>query len=52
MSALGAQLNDVKALPGNEARERQLLLGKLTNFEHEFDGAKEVLDQEAAGHDN
>ena len=52
ISALGAQLNDVKALPGNEARERQLLLGKLTNFEHEFDGAKEVLDEEAAGREN
>merc|ERR1719376_6170 len=28
-SALGAQLNDVKALCDNEARERQLLLGKF-----------------------
>merc|ERR1712179_768091 len=38
-SALGAQLNDVKALCDNEARERQLLLGKFRNLEHELDGA-------------
>merc|ERR1719449_479341 len=48
-SALGAQLNDVKALCDNEARERQLLLGKFRNLEHELDGAKEALDEEAAG---
>merc|ERR1711874_265004 len=51
-SALGAQLNDVKALCDNEARERQLLLGKYRNLEHELDGAKETLDEEAAGRDN
>merc|ERR1711970_219748 len=51
-SALGAQLNDVKALCDNEARERQLLLGKYRNLEHELDGAKEALDEEAAGRDN
>merc|ERR1712079_918891 len=51
-SALGAQLNDVKALCDNEARERQLLLGKFRNLEHEVDGAKEALDEEAASRDN
>merc|ERR1711988_1501078 len=51
-SALGAQLNDVKALCDNEARERQLLLGKYRNLEHELDVAKEALDEEAAGRDN
>jgi len=51
-SALGAQLNDVKALVDNEARERQLLLGKYRNLEHELDGAREALDEEAAGRDN
>merc|ERR1711936_1313979 len=45
-SALAAQLNDVKALCDNEARERQLLLGKYRNLEHELDGAKEALDEE------
>merc|ERR1719357_1541937 len=44
-SALGAQLNDVKALCDNEARERQLLLGKFRNLEHE-------LDEETAGREN
>merc|ERR1719295_456572 len=51
-SALGAQLNDVKALCDNEARERQLLLGKFRNLEHELDGAKEALDEETAGREN
>jgi len=51
-SALGAQLNDVKALCDNEARERQLLLGKYRNLEHELDGAKEALDEETAGREN
>merc|ERR1719479_410469 len=51
-SALAAQLNDVKALCDNEARERQLLLGKYRNLEHELDLAKEALDEEAAGRDN
>ena len=51
-SALGAQLNDIKALCDNEARVRQLLLGKVNNLEHEVDGAKEALDDEAEEHDN
>ena len=51
-SALGAQLNDIKALCDNEARVRQLLLGKVNNLEHEVDGAKEPLDDEAEEHDN
>merc|ERR1719464_2533351 len=50
--ALGAQLNDVKALCDNEARDRALLLGKFRNLEHEVDVAKEALDEEAAGRDN
>merc|ERR1711962_1108558 len=51
-SALAAQLNDVKALCDNEARERGLLLGKYRNLEHELDGAKEALDGETAGREN
>merc|ERR1711970_123998 len=51
-SALAAQLSDVKSLCDNEARERQLLLGKFRNLEHELDGAKEVLDEEVAARDN
>merc|ERR1712080_46654 len=51
-SALAAQLNDVKALCDNEARERGLLLGKCRNLEHELDGAREALDGETAGREN
>merc|ERR1711936_1129782 len=51
-AALAAQLNDIKALCDNEARERQLLLGKYRNLEHELDGAKEALDEEVAGREN
>merc|ERR1712063_56732 len=50
--ALGAQLNDVKALCDNEARDRTLLLGKYRNLEHEVDVAKEALDEEASGREN
>merc|ERR1712055_1110238 len=51
-SALSAQLNDVKALCDNEARERGILLDKYRNLEHEMDGAREALDEETAGREN
>merc|ERR1711970_1053335 len=51
-SALAAQLNDVKALCDNEARERGLLLGKYRNLEHELDGARCAPEEEAAGREN
>merc|ERR1712158_353183 len=51
-AALSAQLNDVKALCDNEARERGLLLGKYRNLEHELDGARCALEEEAAGREN
>merc|ERR1719474_1669539 len=51
-AALAAQLNDVKALCDNEARERGLLLGKYRNLEHEFDGARCALEEESAGREN
>merc|ERR1719206_1621816 len=51
-AALAAQLNDVKALCDNEARERGLLLGKYTNLEHELDGARCALEEESAGREN
>merc|ERR1711970_777965 len=51
-AALAAQLNDVKALCDNEARERGLLLGKYRNLEHELDGARCALEEEAAGREN
>merc|ERR1719300_2317013 len=40
------------SLCDNEARERQLLLGKYRNLEHELDVAKEALDEEAASREN
>merc|ERR1712165_162481 len=51
-SALAAQLNDIKSLCDNEARERALLLGKYRNLEHELDVAKEALDEEASSREN
>merc|ERR1711872_344109 len=51
-SALAAQLNDVKALCDNEPRERGLLLGRYRNLEHELDGARDALEEEAAGREN
>merc|ERR1719323_36447 len=51
-AALAAQLNDVKALCDNEARERGLLLGKHRNLEHELDGARCALEEESAGREN
>merc|ERR1719494_1141203 len=51
-AALAAQLNDVKALCDNEARERGLLLGKYRNLEHELDGARCALKEESAGREN
>ena len=44
-SALGSQLNDVNAHCDNEARDRQLLLGKYRYHEHEVDVAKKALDE-------
>merc|ERR1719323_1214994 len=51
-AALAAQLNDVKALCDNVARERGLLLGKYRNLEHELDGARCALEEESAGREN
>merc|ERR1711970_375719 len=50
--SLAAQLEEVKLLADNEARERGLLLGKYKNLEHELDGAKEAFDEESAGREN
>ena len=51
-TALAAQLSDIKAFCDNEARERQLLLGRFRNLEHELDGAREALDEESANREN
>merc|ERR1711881_199689 len=51
-SSLSAQLDDQKIIADNEAKERQSLLGKFRNAEHEVDGMKEHLDEEIAAKDN
>merc|ERR1711922_130579 len=51
-SSLGAQLEEVKSLADNEARERSLLLGRFRNLEHEVVGAREALDEESSSRDN
>merc|ERR1712083_170767 len=48
-SSLQAALEDAKHVADNEAKERQLILGKFKNVEHELDGMKEALDEELAG---
>merc|ERR1739844_537967 len=45
-SSLSAQLDEQKMVADNEAKERQSLLGKFRNAEHEVDGMKEHLDEE------
>merc|ERR1711981_348517 len=51
-SSLSAQLDEQKMVADNEAKERQSLLGKFRNAEHEVDGMKEHLDEEVAAKDN
>merc|ERR1711890_30905 len=51
-SSLAGQLNEVKAMADNEARERALLRGKFVNLEHELDGAREAFDEESSDRDN
>merc|ERR1712170_265670 len=50
--SLVSALDDAKHIADNEARERQLLLGKYKNIEHELDGMKEHLDEETASCDD
>merc|ERR1712142_1221630 len=45
--ALGAQLEDVKKLAYDESKERVTLLGKYRNLEHDLDGLREQLNEEA-----
>merc|ERR1711997_178056 len=50
--SLQAALDDAKHVADNEAKERQLILGKFKNVEHELDGMKEALDEELAGRED
>merc|ERR1740129_2272364 len=51
-SGLATQLDDIKRVADDEAKERQSLLGKFRNAEHEVDGMREHLDEEIAAKDN
>ena len=42
------QLDDAKRICDEEARERQSLLGRYRNLEHEYDGNLAVYDEEVA----
>merc|ERR1719225_1525331 len=43
---LSSQLEDIKRMCEDEAKERQSLLGKFRTLEHEYDGVKEHFDDE------
>jgi len=43
---LSAQLEEVRRVADDEAKERQALLGKFKNLEHELDGHREHLEEE------
>lgn len=49
---LAGQLDEAKRNCDDEARERQALLGKYRNVEHELDGMKSLLDEETGAKDD
>merc|ERR1719328_506657 len=51
-SQLTSQLDEAKRVADDESKERQSLLGKFKNLEHELDGIKEQLEEESSGKDN
>merc|ERR1719273_1842552 len=51
-SGLVGLLDEARAVADNEAKERQSLLGKFRNAEHEVGGMKEHLDEEVAAKEN
>ena len=40
------QLEDAKRLCDDETKERQSLLGRFRNLEHEYDGMNVILEEE------
>merc|ERR1719188_2875180 len=46
MQLVGA-LDEAKKVADSEAKERQTLLGRFKNLEHELDGSRSMLDEEA-----
>merc|ERR1712045_236255 len=49
---LGDQLSEARAVTDNEAKERQSLLGKFRNAEHEVAGMKDHYEEEVASKEN
>ena len=47
--SLTTQLEDTKRMADEENRERATLLGKFRNLEHDIDGLREQLEEEAEG---
>merc|ERR1711997_955203 len=50
MQLVGA-LDEAKKVADSEAKERQTLLGRFKNLEHELDGSKAMHDEEAGAKD-
>merc|ERR550519_1005374 len=51
-SSLMAALDEQKRVADDESKERQALLGKFRNAEHEVDGMKEHMEEEIGAKDN
>merc|ERR1719187_612296 len=45
--AMGSQLEDIKKVAYDDGKERVTLLGKYRNLEHDYDGLREMLNEEA-----
>merc|ERR1712018_392234 len=45
---LVSQLEEARRVADDESKERQALLGKFKNLEHELDGIKEQLEEESS----
>merc|ERR1712079_40662 len=50
--SLADQLSEARAVADNEAKERQSLLGKFRNAEHEVAGMKDHFDEEVSAKEN
>merc|ERR1712223_1138544 len=50
--SLADQLEEARAVADNEAKERQLLLGKYRNAEHEVSGMKDHYEEEVSSKEN
>ena len=51
-SALASQLDEQRRIADDEAKERQSLLGKFKNAEHDVDGMREHYDEEVSAKEN